>query len=707
MSKNLLSLKETFETKIATLDKAKIQLKKEFVGIDDTIDEVVENVRSWFTLGHLQSKPCVVNLWGLTGVGKSSLLLRLSQLLDISDKTFRIDLGEKMGKYSLNESLKEISDVSRDEPLVIILDEIQHARTLVGLTKKEIEEDPNRIIWELIDSGRITVNHWNFQIKSLINFMQFLVVLVNDGMRIRNGKVITKKKNFEKEVGDFLPNRNDYSETSMKEKLAVPECFYRLILKNIDEHYNLKYLDDIEAYLKTMDEGETLQFLHRVIRKGQQPRTKYFEKALIFVVGNVDEAYRFNGNFSADISADEFHELSKKINVPIIKYALRQRFRDEQIARLGNTHIIYPALDKKAYQDLIRLSLDNYFNQFEKEFNICWIYDETLVDKIYREGVYPTQGARPVFTTIQQIVKAKIALLFHSILIKEKHVDCIKLTVEDEELVGSFYNAKKLLWKDEHKIVSQLDTLRQPKKDERQAITAVHESGHAVLNAALMKNAPQCITSVSSDSDNEGFMFSRNKTNYTPKHELIKLVAVKLGGLVAEQLIFGEQHVTLGSSSDIQSIQSYLDFAFKESGMGEKPYSYANHTQDKTRRVHSIRSVEQEIKNIIDEGKLLAEKTLQREKKVLIKLAQKLSQKARVEQDEFIELFDKYAVGEVDFNEEPTYYRDRIENALLEISDKSSIANHRALILNKHKGSSNNKYLNSSSKSKNSYNKTE
>ena len=683
MSKKLLSLKDTFETKIAALDKAKLQLKNEFVGIDDTIDEVVENVRSWYTLGHLQSKPCVVNLWGLTGVGKSSLLLRLSQLLDISDKTFRIDLGEKKGEYSLNESLKEISDVSRDEPLVIILDEIQHARTLVGITKQEIEDDPNRIIWELIDSGRITVNHWNFGIISLMDYMKFLTVLVDDGMRIRNGRVTTKKEKFKKEIIDFLPNRYDYSEEEMKEEVAVPECFYRLILKNIDSHFNIKYLDDIEAHLKTLNEGETLQFLHRIIRKGQQPKTKYFEKALIFVVGNVDEAYRFNGNFSADISADEFHELSKKINVPIIKTALRERFRDEQIARLGNTHIIYPALDKKAYQDLIRLSLDNYFNQFEKEFNIRWKYDETLVDKIYREGVYPTQGARPVFTTIQQIVKAKTALLLQSILIKEKKVDCIKLTVEDEKLVGSFYNAKKLLWKDKHEIVSQLDTLRQPKKDERQAITAVHESGHAVLIAALMRTAPQCITSVSSDSENEGFVFSRNKTNYTPKHELVKRVAVKLGGLVAEEMVFGEQHITLGSSSDLKSMHDYLDYAFKDSGMGTKTYRFASNSQEESSSMHSIRSVEHEIKEMIDAGKLLAKKTLQREKKVMIKIAQELSQKARIEQDEFIELYSDYAIDKVDFNIESTYYRDAIKNALKESNVTASIAQGQSISLNK------------------------
>lgn len=691
MSKELLRLKKTFERKITVLEQARIQLKKEFVGIDEVIDEIIENVRSWFTLGDLQTKPCIINLWGLTGVGKSSLLLRLSHLLEISEKTFRIDLGEKKGQYSLNASLEEISDVSNNEPVLIILDEIQHARTLMGgIVKQEVEKDPNRIIWELIDSGMITVNQWSFGIKSLMDYMQLLSNLINNGMRIRNGLVISKKQQFLKEICDFAPSHERSSEENSNQMLAIHPGFYRLILDNLDERHEIKFLDQIEKYLKSLDEAETLQFLYRVIRKGKQPLTKYFKKALIFVVGNVDEAYRFNGDFSADISANEFYELSKKINVPIIKLALRERFRDEQIARLGNTHIIYPALNEKAYQDLIRLHLNQYFEQLEEVYKIKWTYNTTLVDKVYREGVYPTQGARPVFTTIQQLIKAKTALFFQVILMKEQPVDTIQLNVQNDKLVGSYYFEGQFLWDDTHDIPSQLESLRNPKKDERQAITAVHESGHAVLLGALLKSAPKCIRSVTSDANNDGFVLSKSKTNYTPKHELIRSVAVKLGGLVAEKLIFGEDHITLGSSTDITNMQEYLDKAFKHSGIGKKTYAYASSSNDKSPFIHTVREVEQEIKSLIDDGKALAEKTLLREKRVLVKLAKELSLKAQVDQEEFIELYNKYAKVPVDFDEQSTYYRDQIENALIETNDNSAIVKHRLIILNKQNASSDN-----------------
>ncbi len=699
MSKELLKMKRSFESKISTLDKAKEQLKKEFVGIDSAIEEVIDNVRSWYTLGNLQNKPCVVNLWGLTGVGKSSLLLRLSELLNITDKTFRVDLGEKKSEYAINSSLEEIADISGDEQIIIILDEIQHARTLKGtLYKEEIEKDSNRIIWELIDSGRISINKWDFKIKLLMKFTILIEKLIEDGMQIQKGKATTKNELFIKERDEVLNNKP--STNANENELAIPDEFHKLILDYIDEKYQIKYIADVRSYLKTLDEVETLKLLKHIVRNAQKPLIKHFRKALVFVVGNIDEAYRFNGNFTADISADEFYELSKKINVPIIKNALRERFRDEQIARLGNSHIIYPAFNEKSYREIIRLNLNNYFKQLEKEYNIKWTYNDSLVEKIYREGVYPAQGARPVFTTIHQIVKAKTALLLQSILVKEKPIDFIKLSVSDEKLIGSFYYDNTKLWEEGFEIPSHLDKLRKPKKDEMQAIVAVHESGHAVLHAALLQQSPQCITSVSSDSKSEGFVFTRDKADYTPKNELIKKVAIKLGGLVAEKIVFGEEHITLGSASDISKVHDFLGYAIKQSGMGKKYYGYALSESQDTHRIHSIKDAENEIKIIIDEGKLLAEKTLITEKKVLVKLAMELSQRSRIEKEEFEKLYNKYATYKVDFDEESTFYRDSIKRALNQITVNSSIIQERAIILNKHNEFAQN-VLNSSHKTDN------
>ena len=75
--------KEEIREKNKLIDTAIVQLKKEFVGIDEQIDSIMNNVRVWFLYPQLQNSPCVVNIFGMTGCGKSSLVKRIAQLLNI------------------------------------------------------------------------------------------------------------------------------------------------------------------------------------------------------------------------------------------------------------------------------------------------------------------------------------------------------------------------------------------------------------------------------------------------------------------------------------------------------------------------------------------------------------------------------------------------------------------------------------------------
>jgi len=407
---------------------------------------------------------------------------------------------------------------------------------------------------------------------------------------------------------------------------------------------------------------------------------------LVFVVGNIDEAYHFAANQSADISADDFFEQSKTITIPNIKAALRNRFRDEQIARLGNTHIIYPALNQVAYRELIDMTLKKYFDQLEEKYSIEWVFDESLVDKIYAEGVYPTQGARPVFTSIDQLVKSKTAIIFQRLMEKSADVNTLKLSIDEGKLVVDYFLNDKPSFSECFELPSSLEALRQPKNDDNQAITSVHEAGHAVLMASLLEQAPQLITAVASDSSMEGFVFSRPKYKYFPKHELIKHAAMKLGGLMAEQLVFGEGHETMGSFADLHGMHKLLDTAFKNGGMGKNVYYYTNHSSDSSHGFHSIRKVEKEIAELINAAKDLARKTLNLEKKMLLKLADRLQGVSKIEEKEFIQLYEKFGARKVDFNSDADYYRKTLKRTLSKVDENSQIAHENPIILSKDKG---------------------
>jgi Cdc6-like AAA superfamily ATPase len=77
----------------ARLESARSSLKEHFVGIDAIIDELCDAVTVWFVAPELLSRPAIINLWGMTGVGKTDLVRRLVRALDITDRFVEIELN--------------------------------------------------------------------------------------------------------------------------------------------------------------------------------------------------------------------------------------------------------------------------------------------------------------------------------------------------------------------------------------------------------------------------------------------------------------------------------------------------------------------------------------------------------------------------------------------------------------------------------------
>ena len=63
---------KVFNLKNQRLSEIAAQLKNEFIGIDSIIDQLIYAVKPWYLAAELQESPLVINLWGMTGVGKTS-----------------------------------------------------------------------------------------------------------------------------------------------------------------------------------------------------------------------------------------------------------------------------------------------------------------------------------------------------------------------------------------------------------------------------------------------------------------------------------------------------------------------------------------------------------------------------------------------------------------------------------------------------------
>jgi cell division protease FtsH len=653
---NIIENKALFNAKMLKLQHAQELLKSEYFGIDQVIDDILENVRSWYILPDLQERPAIINLWGLTGTGKTSLVIRLMELLEFSDKTYRFDLGDKSESRSFSSTISDLCENSDESPLVLILDEFHQARTLRGQNLEEVENDQNRMIWELIDSGKISYNEWSYELISLESMTRKMMNLVNSGVRVENGLVLEKKELFIHEM-----------ELTCSEEDALPfidKDQYSAIINLAGDYFKIQLKHDLEQKLMQMNGSESLKFLSKVIINGSKPKTKSFAKAIIFVIGNIDEAYAMSNNYNADISADEFYEISLKINVPDIKQALRQRFRNEQIARLGNIHIIYPALKKSAYESIIHRELNRIQSNIQALTGIVVNFDDTVAQELYKEGVYPNQGARPIFTTIYQMVQSKIGLFIQTQLEEDVASDSLNLTVRDGHLVCDYVKNNAIIREFSTPISYNLENLRKSKHDEMQAISAVHEAGHALLSIALFGQIPETVYSITSQSHSAGFVYIRSDAEFIARNQIIPRIAVLLGGIVAEEIIFGQEFLSSGGDSDIQKATEMIMSLYKKSGFGKRPIKYAQSENEDELVYHDIDEIEREIEHLIDAGKKLAIENLNAEKKLFLAIAEQLATIPKLDKTEIEALINEHATQKLNGLFSSDYYRNALSVAI-------------------------------------------
>ena len=164
----------------------------------------------------------------------------------------------------------------------------------------------------------------------------------------------------------------------------------------------------------------------------QSPKYLDCSKSLIFVIGNLDEAFQVENDTNPDMDADMYYDLTSKVTIMDIKDALKKRFRAEQIARFGNTMIKYPTLKKEHFKKIIESEVQRICAKFKNDEEVEIIPSAEIMDLIYNESVYPVQGVRPTFTTIGTIFTP---LLSNIVIQKDmdKNINKVEIKVMDSE----------------------------------------------------------------------------------------------------------------------------------------------------------------------------------------------------------------------------------------------------------------------------------
>jgi predicted ATPase len=132
------------------LEQVKSALKQKFLGLDEIIDEVISLMMPWYLFPDAQLRPTIINLWGLTGSGKTALVQSIVEILDHRKLYSHIDMGEFESDSAswMKNILTDDLSFFHEKPALICLDEFQFARTLDN-NQNELGKDKLRVVWDL------------------------------------------------------------------------------------------------------------------------------------------------------------------------------------------------------------------------------------------------------------------------------------------------------------------------------------------------------------------------------------------------------------------------------------------------------------------------------------------------------------------------------------------------------------------------------
>ena len=524
--------------KEAELAQVAARLKKDFIGVDAVINQFIKQVTPWFTFPEILDRPTVINLWGMTGVGKTDLVRKFVQYIDFQNRFLELELSNSRqsayADYSASvASILHKNQLFDERPSILFFDEIQHFRT-IDESGKEITDRKFQDFWELLSDGQLVKRDAVEELEELM----LELLYEQESNKSRSGE--------EREHSPII--QRPWMARRLKKILQTSE-------NNIDTES-----------LLTMTPTEALVELRQSKRSKHIYQTNRFSQALIIIGGNLDSLYRMSELTSeSEVDATIFHEQTKKLSIIDVKNALQERFRPEQISRLGNTHIIYPSLHTANFIELIRARLAKVTESVQAHTGVSCEFTDAVVALIYANGVFPTQGVRPVFSAVSEIITSQLS----SWVLTAAKQNATSCRIDYDQQQSTF----KISFPDTEiqpltqTYTASLDAVRSGKLQDEQALVAVHEAGHAVAYAVLFGLAPIQIKSKLASANRNGFTFP-HRIELTKENLSLQLQILAAGSL-AEELCFGHQHISSGHSSDLEratmlASNAIRKFAFSE-----------------------------------------------------------------------------------------------------------------------------------------------
>lgn len=502
-------------------------LKSRLFGIDPIIDRVIDAVRAWYVLPEVVQRPVIVCLWGLTGTGKTQLVRLLAQELGFYDRFVEVQMdGFSHGSGYWSSSISGMlgdSGIEEGAPGILLLDEFQRFRT-INDKGADLKVQRYQDVWALLSDGRL---------PPMLSFMSDL-----------EDHLAESEYDREREEADRDEGDGPASEGSARKRRRFRLSPYEA--RELKRNLKLK-----EPLLELMawSPDQILAALQAFREQPERWGTDY-SRLLVFVTGNLDEMYKRVATRveDCDTDADIFHQYTRRLSVIDAKKALGERFKPEQIARLGNNHLVYPSLDRRTYERLILELCQRYAEEVGRGAGLRIEVDPAVRAEIYANGVFPAQGTRPLFSSVQALLGATLV---------NASVWALGQGAEAGDLlrigVAADRTQLQVHWRGQVRSFAapfDLNRLKQRTQPDFRALLAVHEAGHALAYALLLKQVPLevKINVASFDGGYNSYLPLRAES----RRDVLDQICVGLAGRAAEALVFGPNACTTGAEADLR-----------------------------------------------------------------------------------------------------------------------------------------------------------
>ena len=440
------------ENKENKLKEIGIILKSRYRGIDYVIDKIINSISTWYIFDDLLYKPTIISLFGMSGIGKTSLVRDLVKLLDMYESYDEMTVGGNVTSLKGNRSpfyttsspiMDMLNNATNEDPNnkgIVFIDEIH---------KINIQRGMFTDLWTLLSdgklgSGRTILVKYDRVIEFLNGSIDSFYDTKND---ISYAKSQEKQHNLSATESQYLM----YQETLWNPTTQPIPINKKYLLSNVIDNIEFTSLDELQPLFDYNDFCEKssvpfgfISIIQRQLREGKiklkdilnipgfvyikplivilknmraklvERYTKVtskdptvFSKLLIFIAGNLDGLYTDVTNIQ--ISADELHAKTLKLTEDDLKKELLIFFKPEEVSRFGGNYIIYPSLSASAFRSIIIDKLEQMEVDIKETSGISVLLStDKYVDYIYKIGVIASQGARPlisrIYTEINSVV---------------------------------------------------------------------------------------------------------------------------------------------------------------------------------------------------------------------------------------------------------------------------------------------------------------